>query len=62
VEETLLIAGGIVAMVVVLFSIGTGSLFPIVIAFGSVILAGATAVGAGVGFLARRSFEFLRAG
>jgi hypothetical protein len=61
VEEALLIAGGIGGMVAILFSIGPGTIFPIVIAFGSMILAGATAAGAGLGFLARRSFEFLRA-
>jgi len=51
-EATMLASGAVLAMVAVLFSIGSGSIFPIVIVFGAVIIVGpmttGTLVGAGV--------------
>ena len=46
-------AGAIVAMVVVLFWIGPGNIFPIAIMFGVFILGGVTAIGAAIGTIAR---------
>lgn len=51
---TLIVAGGAVAMVVILFLIGPGNIFPIVIAFGTVIIGAATALGTGLGMVTRR--------
>ena len=46
-------AGAAIALTIVLFSIGAGTIFPIVIALGTVVLAGAVFAGAGVGWLLR---------
>lgn len=46
--------GGIVAMVVALFAVGAGNLWPIVIVFDGAILAVAALVGAAVGAAFRR--------
>jgi hypothetical protein len=48
--------GAVLAMIAVLFSIGPGTIFPIVIIFGTAIIAGATAAGTGVGNAVRRAF------
>lgn len=53
-EATLAAAGGVVAMVIVLFHIGPGTLFPIVLAIGTVMIGGSTAAGLVLGILLRR--------
>ena len=55
VREAAMGAGGAVLAMVVLFSIGPGTIFPIVIVFGTVIIAAATAAGTGVGVEVRRA-------
>ena len=56
VREAAMAAGGaVLAMIAVLFSIGPGTIFPIVIVFGTVIIAAATAAGTGVGVEVRRA-------
>jgi hypothetical protein len=55
-EATMVASGAVLAMIAVLFSIGPGTIFPIVIAFGTVIIGGATAAGTGVGTAVRRAF------
>ena len=45
--------GAVVSLTIVLFSIGPGTIFPIVIAVGAVVLAGAAFLGAGLGWLLR---------
>lgn len=54
-ESMMLTIGAALAMATVLFSIGPGPIFPIVIVFGLVILAIATTTGAVLGMLVRRS-------
>jgi hypothetical protein len=49
-------AGAVGAMTIVLFGIGPGTIFPIVIVFGTVVLAAATFVGAGLGWLLRTAW------
>jgi uncharacterized membrane protein len=46
-------AGAIVAMALVLFAIGPGTLFPLVVLIGALVLAVATVAGAAAGFLGR---------
>jgi hypothetical protein len=53
-EATMMAAGAVLSMIVMLFSIGPGTIFPIVIAFGTALIAGATAVGTALGIEARR--------
>ena len=53
IRAMLVAAGGAVAMVVVLFRIGPGTIFPIVLAFGTLIVVAATALGTGLGIAAR---------
>lgn len=53
VEASLIVAGAILAMTIVLFSIGPGAIFPIVLAIGAAVVLGATAVGALVGAAVR---------
>lgn len=48
-EAALIGAGAVLAMAIVLFGIGPGTIFPIVLTFGTVVLAVATAVGAVAG-------------
>ena len=48
-ESTMVAGGAVLAMIAVLFSIGPGTIFPIVIVFGTVIIAGATLLGMAVG-------------
>jgi hypothetical protein len=55
-EATMVVAGAVLAMIAVLFAIGPGTIFPIVIVFGTVIIAGATAAGTAVGTAVRRAF------
>ncbi len=58
VRDAAMLAGGAVsAMIAVLFSIGAGTIFPIVIVSGTVIIAAATAAGAGIGTAARRAWS-----
>ena len=54
-EATMLANGAVLAMIAVLFSIGPGTIFPIVIVFGTVIIAVATAAGTAVGNGGRRA-------
>jgi hypothetical protein len=54
-EATMVAGGAVLAMVVVLFSIGAGTIFPIVIVVGAVIITGATAAGAGAGIAIRQA-------
>jgi hypothetical protein len=60
VESAATAAGAAIVMTVVLFSIGPGTIFPIVIVFGTGILGVAIALGASLGTLARRSFGWAR--
>jgi len=53
-EAAMVAAGAAVAMTLILFSIGPGTIFPIVLVFGTVILGGATATGLGLGMAVRR--------
>jgi hypothetical protein len=55
-KATMVAGGAVLAMIGVLFRIGPGTIFPIVIAFGAVVIGGATAAGAGVGTAVRRAF------
>ena len=55
-EATMVASGAVLAMIAVLFSIGPGTIFPIVIAFGAVIIGGATAAGTAVGTAVRCAF------
>jgi hypothetical protein len=50
-------AGAAVAMTLVLFLIGPGAIFPIVIAFGTVVLAGSALIGTGLGWLLRTAWS-----
>ena len=52
-------AGAVVAMTIVLFAIGPGTIFPIVIAVGTVVLAAAAFLGTGLGWLLRRVWVVL---
>jgi hypothetical protein len=63
-KAVMVASGAVVAMIAVLFSIGPGTIFPIVIVFGTAIIAGATAAGAGAGTAVRRVFDIgkVRAG
>jgi hypothetical protein len=54
-EAAMAAGGAVLAMIAVLFSIGPGTIFPIVIVFGTVIIAAATAAGTGVGVEVRRA-------
>ena len=54
-EAAMVASGAVLAMVAVLFTIGPGTIFPIVIVFGTAIIAGATAAGTGVGTGVRRA-------
>ena len=54
-EATMVAAGAAMTMIVVLYSIGAGTIFPIVIGFGMVILGVATAVGLALGLVIRRT-------
>lgn len=53
-DAALIAAGAVLAMTIVLFSIGPGTIFPIVVAFGTAAVFGATGIGAVVGVAARR--------
>ena len=53
-DAALVAAGAAVAMTLVLFSIGPGTIFPIVLVFGTLILGAATAMGVGLGMAVRR--------
>jgi hypothetical protein len=53
-EATMVASGAVLAMIGVLFSTGAGTIFPIVIVFGTAIIAGATAAGIGIGTEVRR--------
>jgi hypothetical protein len=46
-------AGAIVAMIVVLYSIGPGKIFPIAIMFGVFLIGGVTVIGVAIGTIAR---------
>lgn len=59
-ESATTAAGAVLVMTGVLFSIGAGTIFPIVIVFGTAIVGGAVAIGASVGMLARRSVAWAR--
>ena len=60
-EAMLAGSGAVLAMIVMLFSIGPGTIFPIVIAFGTAMIAGATAAGTALGIeLGRRAFRQAR--
>ena len=45
--------GAVVSLAIVLFSLGPGTIFPIVIAVGTIVLAAAAFLGAGLGWLLR---------
>jgi len=49
-------AGAVVAMIIVLFVTGPGTIFPIVIVVGTVVLSVATFVGSGLGWLLRTAW------
>ncbi len=55
-EAVMVASGAVLAMIAVLFSIGPGTIFPIVIVFGTAIVAGATAAGTDIGTAVRRAF------
>jgi hypothetical protein len=59
-ESATTATGAMCVMTVVLFRIGPGTIFPIVMVFGTVVVCVAIAVGASVGMLARRSFDWAR--
>ena len=56
-----IIAGAMLAMTAVLIATGPGTIFPIVLAFGAVIVSGATGLGFGVGAATRRLLDLARA-
>jgi hypothetical protein len=56
-EGTMVGGGAVLAMTAVLFVIGPGNIFPIVIAFGTVIIGMASALGIAVGSEVRRAFR-----
>ena len=49
--------GAVLSLVIVLFAIGPGTIFPIVIVFGAIVLTGATFLGAGLGWLLRTAWN-----
>ena len=53
-------AGAVVAMTIVLFSIGPGTIFPIVIVFGTLVLGMASLIGAVLGWLLRTAWNRVR--
>lgn len=48
------VAGATLAMAVVLAAVGPGTIFPIVILAGAIVIGAASALGAGLGYAARR--------
>lgn len=54
IDAALIVSGAVLAMMIVLFSIGPGTIFPIVVAFGTAVVFGATAIGALAGVAVRR--------
>jgi hypothetical protein len=56
-EATMGAVGAVLAMTTVLFSIGPGTIFPIVLVFGTAIIGLATAAGTGVGTAVRQVLD-----
>jgi hypothetical protein len=54
-EAAMMASGAVLAMIVTLFTIGPGTIFPIVIVFGTAIIAGATTAGTAAGIETRRA-------